>query len=33
MNLTIDKIVEQTQIWILEKCEALNFDIEKLNEL
>ena len=33
MNLTIDKIVEQTQIWFLEKCEALNFDIEKLNEL
>lgn len=33
MNLTIDKIVEQTQIWFLEKCDAFNFDFEKLNEL
>lgn len=33
MNLTIDKIIEQTQIWFLEKCEKYNFNIEDLNEI
>lgn len=32
MNKIIDSIVEQTQIWIFEKCKSVGLDIEKLND-
>jgi hypothetical protein len=32
MNKIIDSIIEQTQIWVLEKCNSVGLNIEKLND-
>ncbi|WP_298324249.1 hypothetical protein [uncultured Dokdonia sp.] len=33
MNKTVDSIIEQSQIWIYEKCRKYDYDINKLNNL
>jgi hypothetical protein len=32
MNKIIDSIIEQTQIWVFEKCKSVGLNIEKLND-
>ncbi|MFN3917643.1 MAG: hypothetical protein ACK4K0_07865 [Flavobacteriales bacterium] len=33
MNLIVDSIIQQAQIWMYEKAQKVNFDIEQLNNL